>query len=556
MRLFVDGEERLFVLRRTISRGLSLGVTFSILMTTVFATAGAGSLAPVVHAAEKALSEEEAIALAKKQLTILGEYKLARVEFVDSIEMLWGKPIWSSSWNKENSGSIELRIDALSGGILKYERRGEERDLDAIQKKLPEDQAIQVATEFLKQVTTEEERSRLSKPNEYPDPYVNYNSTSKGTIINFTRIENEIPFLENGFRFRVGSNGEVIRFERHWTEEELPDTSKVIDIKNAEKKWDKEAILSPMYKDTAEIDQPVYDFKSEDPQIVNAITGEMLDSYGQTVNEKKIRLLGKTVPPSTTEQKIITQDEALKIAEQQIKKLPSTYRWNGRSFESRSVLDRKNWNFEFVSQPRDGSESDTVKIGINNRGYFVEFSMNEKSRFLEERKKIEKSITWAQAQESAEKFLQTFYPDQLGIIYAVDYVPNEKRIKEILENGEPYNIQFGYMIKGIPEEDTIFHVDINPATGEVWQMYNNGLQEYLLPRPSQKNIGIDLNTAKKVMKENKKLMLTYFQPKVDGIYGRKKMLEQPLLVYRYVGEKGLVKADGKWHSYAEKHKQE
>ncbi|OUQ85259.1 peptidase [Brevibacillus brevis] len=535
-------------------------------MTTVFASAGGGILTPVVHAAEKTLSEKEAIALAQKQLTMLSEYKLRDAEFVDGIEMLWGKSIWYTSWDKENGGSLGVQQDATSGKIWKYEYLGEEQDLDANQKKLTEDQAFQVATQFLKQVATEEERSRLSKPNEYPDSEIFYTRDKQGIDVNFTRIENGIPFLENGFRLIVGNDGEVIYFERRWTEGKLPDASKVIEITEAEKKWDEGAFPTFLNKDMASVSrkesepyQLVYEFQSNDPQFVDAITGKMLDSYGQVAKERKIQPLGKTVPPSTEERKLITKDEAQKIAEQQLKKLPGTYLSNGRVIESGSGSDPKVWFFEFTSQPGEGKKSDTVKIGIDASGYLVQYNVNQKNRSREESKKIEKGITWEQAQESARKLVQTFYSDQLGIIYAVDYAPSEERIKEIWENDEPYEIEFGYLINGVPAGDSsIFQVNVDAETGEVVDLYNHLYN--LGPSgdsslPPKNEDAIDLNAAKKVVKENKKLMLTYFHPKVRGSNGIMKMLEQPLLVYRYVGEKGLVTADGKWHSFTKERKQ-
>ncbi|WP_330898510.1 YcdB/YcdC domain-containing protein [Brevibacillus brevis] len=555
------------MLKRTKSYGLSLGVSSTLLMTTVFASAGGGILTPVVHAAEKTLSEKEAIALAQKQLTMLSEYKLRDAEFVDGIEMLWGKSIWYTSWDKENGGSLGVQQDATSGKIWKYEYLGEEQDLDANQKKLTEDQAFQVATQFLKKVATEEERSRLSKPNEYPDSDIFYTRDKQGIDVNFTRIENGVPFLENGFRLIVGNDGEVIYFERRWSEGKLPDASKVIKIAEAEKKWDEGAFPTFLYKDMASVSrkesepyQLVYEFQRIDPQYVDALTGKMLDSYGQVAQERKIQPLGKTVPPSTAERKLITKDEAQKIAEQQLKKLPGTYRSNGKSSESSDGYDEneiKSWYFEFVSQPEEGKKSDTVKIGINDSGHLVHYSVNAKTRFNEESKKIEKGITWVQAQESARKLVQTFYSDQSGIIYAVDYAPSEEKIKEIRENDEPYEIEFGYLINGIPVVDTIFQVNVDAETGEVVDLYNHLYNlgpsgDSSLPKNED---GIDLNTAKKVVKENKKLMLTYFHPKVRGSNGLMKMLEQPLLVYRYVGEKGLVTADGKWHSFTKERKQ-
>ncbi|MED1914669.1 peptidase, partial [Bacillus thuringiensis] len=493
------------------------------------------------------------------------EYNLRDAQFVDGIEMLWGKSIWYTRWNKENGRSFGVQQDATSGEIWKYEYIGEERDLDANQKKLTEDQAFQVATQFLKQVATEEERSRLSKPNEYPDSDIFYKRAKPGIDVNFTRIENGIPFLENGFRLIVGNDGEVIYFERRWSEGKLPDASKVIEITEAEKKWDEGAFPTFWYKNMAssfrkepESYQLVYEFQRIDPQVVDAITGKMLDSYGQVAKERKIEPLGKTIPPATTERKLITKDEAQKIAEQHIKKLPGIYNLNGKINESSSESDKKSWLFEYVLQTGDGKKSDTVHIIIDDSGCFVYFGLNAKIRFKEASKKIEKGITWSEAQESARKFVQTLYPDQVGKIYAVDYVPREKRIKEIWENDEPYEIEFGYLINGIPVDDTIFQVDVDAESGEVVDLYNyeyNDVPWGDSSLPPKNEEVIDLNTAKKVVKDNKKLMLTYFQPKVDGNYGIEKMLEQPLLVYRYIGEKGLVTADGKWHSFTRERKQ-
>lgn len=54
-------------------------------------------------------------------------------------------------------------------------------------------------------------------------------------FVTFTRVENEIPFLENGFRFIVDHNGEVMSFSREWYEGKLPDAAKVIDSAEAAK---------------------------------------------------------------------------------------------------------------------------------------------------------------------------------------------------------------------------------------------------------------------------------------------------------------------------------
>ncbi|MED1780672.1 S-layer homology domain-containing protein [Brevibacillus fortis] len=554
------------MLRRKASWGLSLGVSSSILMTSVFATAGVEGLAPIVHAAEKALSQEEAIKQAQKWVTIPGDYKLRSARMTDPDEdyNYTGRTFWNISWEKSKVGRIYVTIDAASGELSRYSNHLEDDQLGRTKNKLTEEQAIEAATQFLEKVTSEEERSRLSKPNEYVDLDAYY-FRNQGQLVKFTRMVNEIPFLGNGFQIIVDRNGEVISFHREWYDDKLPEATKVIEIAEAEKKWEEEAFPSLLYKDLAGRTnnyqqgpgtyELVYEFQNEDPQLVDATNGEVINLFGKAASEKKIKPLGNTVSKETPEKRLITKEEAQKIAEQYMKRLPSNYRFDGSSgggsSSGRGGISVHHWSFDFTPQNGGGKKSDEVEVDINDRGELVSYQVNPNGRFEETPKKM--VITWEQAEESATKLVKALLADQLGEIYLIEEEPSKETLQSYADNGEHYEVQFGMLINGIPVADETFRVEVNPETG-VAESLNTRSRSETRQLPKAKEKLTDQQSAKEVIKKQQKLQLVYLQPVPDW---KPVKQSEPLLVYRYVGDNGVVKADtGEWYSFVEAQKKQ
>ncbi|WP_409175282.1 S-layer homology domain-containing protein [Brevibacillus fortis] len=554
------------MLRRTTSWGLSLGVSSSILMTSVFATAGVEGLAPIVRADEKALSQEEAIKQAQEWVTIPGDYKLrsARMTNSDDDYNNTGRTYWNLTWEKSKVGRIYVTIDAASGKLSSYSNYLEDDQLGTTKNKLTEDQAMEAAKQFLEEVTTEEERNRLSKPNEYVDPDAYY-FRNQGQLVKFTRMVNEIPFLGNGFQIIVDRNGDVMSFHREWYDGKFPETTKVIELAEAEKKWEEEASLSLLYKDLTGMTnnyqqgpgtyELVYEFQNEDPQLVEATTGEVINLFGKAASEKTIKPLGNTISKETSEKRLITKEEAEKIAEQYVKRLPGNYRFEGSggggSSSGRGGISVHHWSFDFTPQNGGRKKTDEVEVDINDRGELVSYEVNPNSRFEETPKKM--LITWEQAEESATKLVKTLLADQLGEIYLIEEEPAKETLQSYADKGEHFDIQFGMLINGIPVEDETFRVEVNPETGVAESLNKRSRSETrLLPKAREKHM--EQQSAKEVIKEQQKLQLVYLQPVPEG---RPAKPSEPLLVYRYVGDNGVVKADnGEWYSFVEAQKKQ
>ncbi|MFS0554664.1 YcdB/YcdC domain-containing protein [Brevibacillus sp. 179-C9.3 HS] len=551
------------MLRRTTSWGLSLGVSSTILVTSVFATAGVEGLVPVAHAVEKTISQEEAIRQAQKWVTIPGDYKLERARLSNPEEDYtgMGNAHWNVTWEKSKVGTIHVTLDAVTGKLTRYYSYLEDNQVKSTKTKLTEEETIKLATQFLEKVTTEEERSHLSKPNEYVDPD-SYYFRNEGQRVNFTRMVGGIPFIGNGFRLMVEENGEIAGFYRDWYDGKLPDASKVIDQAEAEKTWGEKAIPSLIYKDVASMTsnqrvpgeyELVYDYEYKDPQLVDATTGEMINLFGKAASEKKIKPLGTTVAKKSTQKKLITKEEAQKIADQYMQRLPGSYRSDGSSgggSSSSGGVTIRRWSFDYTPQNGDAKQSTQVEVDINDRGELVEYRINPNSRFDETPKKM--VFTWEQAEESATKLVQTILADQLGAIYLIEEEPTQEALQSSLEEGEHYGIQFGVLVNGIPVEDESIEVEVHPETGQAISLNKRDRDVQTLPEAVADHI--DAKAAQEVFRKQKKLQLTYFQPMSDW---RLAKASDPLLVYRSIGDNGVVKAEsGEWYSFVEAQKQQ
>ncbi|WP_026557794.1 S-layer homology domain-containing protein [Brevibacillus sp. NSP2.1] len=558
------------MLRGTKSWGLAMAMSSSLLLTTLFANAGTIGGAPLVYAAEqptaKTLTQEEALKQAQKWVAVPADYRLLRVRYVGANEAYSTEPIWRVVWEKANEASLSVTIDAVSGKLLDYSKYGE-NESGGGSAQISREQAEKAATAFLERVTTADERARLSKANEYVPPNQPMFRGEQREFVTFTRVENEIPFLENGFRFIVDHNGEVMSFSREWYEGKLPDAAKVIDSAEAAKKWDEQAAPTLLFSDMSMFGrsqrlapfQLAYKYEADDPQFVDAATGQLLNALGKEASAKNIEPLGNT-HAKAEEKPLISKEEAQRIAEQYIKKLPGSYRSEGSNGGGTSSgvdgVEVRRWSFSFTPLQGNGSGEEQTELSINDRGELVEYSVNENARFQRSGQKWEKAVTWEQAEASALKLVRTLYADRLGDIYLVKQSPSKETLQSMQEKGLPYEITFGWLQDGIPIEYAQFAVEVNPETGVAETLDNRSRWD---GTPFVGAVGkdiVDRAAAKKAEQKQKTLQLTYYLPQEEP-FPVPPQPREPILVYRYVGDAGVVLAEtGEWLSFAEAKKQQ
>jgi hypothetical protein len=256
----------------------------------------------------------------------------------------------------------------------------------------------------------------------------------------------------------VNRNGEIISFNREWYDDLLPSADQVISAVEATKELAKKAVPSLVYKQRSAITRSnatngdpymlVYHYDQTDPQLLDATTGEILNALGQPAEEGRIKPLGTTIS-APVEEKIINQQEAEKIAQQLIKKLPGTYRFNGHVGGGGSTgpdgIERRNWRFEFTPVDQGEKPVETVQLSVGDRGQLVEYTSRERSTLRESGRKWEKAVSWEQAEASATQLVNIWFADRLGEIYLLPEKPSETYVKNVLEKGGYYEVNFGWM---------------------------------------------------------------------------------------------------------------
>lgn len=173
-----------------------------------------------------------------------------------------------------------------------------------------------------------------------------------------------------------------------------------------------------------------------------------------------------------------------------------------------------------------------------------------KSRYLRKNSGASKEqpVSWEQGEKNAIQFVKTIFADRLGEIYYKSSKPPEDIRKVDLEQGEPYFFTFGWLVEGVPVEYLDFEVEISTTTGEVEYMHARRQVDYIEPMKGQI---VTAKEAKEAEQKNKTLTLTYYLP-TPTFSSRLEPNRQPILVYRLIGDDGVVDAaTGEWISFAE-----
>lgn len=532
----------------------------------------------VAHAAvQKAneISQEDAMKIVQSLIVIPKGAKIDNFRY-EVAHPEWGQKTatWNLSWRNSDDQGISVTLDASSGRLLSY-FSWSRNDQAPGNKELTQEAAEKVAQAFLKKAA-KDEAGKLSKANEYPTNGY-YGATEIGRqMLHYTRVENGIPFLENGFTITVDANLNVTSFNRNWTDDPLPDATAKLSKEDAEKKLIESLRPSLLYRNMGDMlpgvrtGAPsyalVYQYGPNDPSVIDANSGDAITASGRAVaKENPIQPLGNTVRSQQVQSKLIGQEEAQKIAERWIKQFPGEFRSEGSHGGGTSIgpdgTVSRNWSFSFapINSTQSGKE-EGIDLNISDRGELVGYEDRSKQqiRFRGRTEKVDSPISWKEAKEKAVQFVKRVYPDRLGELYVESEEPSAETLHNLLEEKhENYQISFKWLVGGVPVDNSSLDVEIDPKDGEVIAMSNFRYEDAAAMNVEAVTPKLDAKQAVEVEFKEKKIMLTYFQPGFDYRYGRA-LTEQPkpILVYQLVGGNGVVDAaTGKWIDFDELRKQ-
>jgi|GEM_PF-696374 len=555
-------------------KGSILALSLSITVAGVFSPSlSVGQiLSPQsVYAAEsqeKLLSKAEALALVKKLVDVPAGYKEehSQLEKPSSYSEL-AVPAWNIYFRKDKEGGLHITVDARTGKLLRFSHFKDSNAKAHTGKTIGAKEAEQLAISFLHKVVDKQEAEKLSKANEYDQDGIDF-ITGFNHSFTFTRMEQNVPFLENGVQIIVDAEGNVRQFIRRWHEGSLPVATAKLSLAEAEKKLADSVKPSLAYVQLNEYigdygpgQRPyslVYKYGVTDPLLVDANKGEVLDRFGKPVQAgDKIKPLGSTISEKRSSEKLITKEEAQKIADEIIKKFPGSYTSEGNAGSGMSSgpdgIIHREWHFRYVPTNAKEDQREGIRIEVSDTGEIRSFS-NDESRFYEPGKKVENPISWDQAKENAIAVVKTLFADRLGELYLISDKPSaEVEKQQKAESVRGYSIRFGWLVNGVPVENASMHVEVNAETGKVQHLFT-GSDMRNVTMLAESKPKIDVEAARQKDAEKKKVMLTYFQPSMDWRNYRWGVPEKsdPLLVYRYVGDESVVDAvTGEWISFRE-----
>ncbi|TQK74040.1 S-layer family protein [Brevibacillus sp. AG162] len=513
------------------------------------------------------LTEEQVIPLMKKILIDTTGYAVEDIYLDETIALGQNGAVWTSYWVKEKGGNerIYIDVDATTGKLVQFTRFMDDNPKETAVGIISEKEALKKAEAFINAVAPEVQ-GHISKANEYqvddslPPQVMNH-------VFHFVRVENEIPFLENYLQVIVDSQGEIGSYSRKWYDGELPSPVPAISAEEAGRRWDESLKPALHYVYTGEqigkygLPQKkmilAYAYDEKAPVFIDAMTNQPMTFLGESISQQSPMIpIGTSTRTMGKEHKKLTDYEKSEKADE----IARTMFQAERDHQTSGSIAAVSWDgfgegsssrataFHYVRPAQGKEKAMRFHLGMDDYGEVTSFSVEEEHSETENRI-YPNPIPYEKAQAIAADFIKKFYPDRQGELYAIHLPPTEESKKWLFQRNGGYYITFGWLKQGIPVQNLETGVTVDPVNGEVKGMYTFPAYQSLEMIQGQK-AGIDEQKAKQVEKGNKKLRLTYFMPYPEWRNGTYLVSREPKLVYRMVGDDGVVDADsGKWVSY-------
>lgn len=504
------------------------------------------------------LTKEQVIPLMKKLPVYVEGYTEKEVSLHENIAFYPNGAVWSSYWTNENGGndSLHIDVDATTGKLVQFVIVSDHPKREATADSISKEEALKKAEAFLKTVAPDV-NGRISRANEYPIGDVS--PQIMGHAFVFARVENDILFPENYLQVLVDSNGEIYSYTRIWYEGKLPSPVPEVTIEEAAKRWEESVMPTLHYVYIHKKMSLVYSYDEKSPIFIDAMTNQPITILGESSSQQPpIVPLGASTRIAEGEpiklDDFDKREKADEIALTMFRAVPDQH---SQTVSSVSILTWDDSGEGSVSneetyqyaRPDIGTEKELkFRLGIDDYGEIMSFSVEEELGAIENRS-YPNPIPYKKAMATATDFMKKLYPDRQGELYAIHFPPTEESKRALFEQHGGYDITFGWLKQGIPVNGLEAGVTVDPVSGEVKRVFtfpsHQSLQSIEAQAPS-----INVTEAKQVEKGKKELRLTYFMPHPEWRTGTYLVSREPRLVYRMIGDEGVVDAaSGKWVSH-------
>lgn len=483
---------------------------------------------------EAKISKDKAIEIAKEALKSYFEYEIDEKKFESRIEFREdygsvGEYAWSIDWHmyEENrSINIDVWINANDGKIKRISRHEYDHNDDGPTiAQITEEEAKIKAEDFIKRVNSKEYKEAKLEENKYP----RYKGSTDYSF-NYIRQINGIPFERNSISIQVdGIKGEVVRYSYSWDENiDPPSVEGIIDEEKAEEVMRDNVDMGLRYiparnryyydEKVKEI-KLVYNPEFKNGYIVDAKEGTMLDYWGKTLEEEKIKDITeerkeeifKSAKIITKQNKEISEDRAREVVAKYIAELYG----DGYEIDRLRYIEnddywrtsgKKAWSADFTKAEGFKRYDDgEVTIDALTEELINAYRYEDFDDEIEEGYKP--VITWEEGYDKAIEAIAKYFPDKIKDIDTearyrkhTSY-RNGKEIPEL-----QYYFRFQRKVNGIYFSDDSISIEIGTKEGNIRELRCRWNDEAKFP---ETNGAISKEDAVEIFFEKNKPELAY-----------------------------------------------
>ncbi|GAX89549.1 YcdB/YcdC domain-containing protein [Effusibacillus lacus] len=505
--------------KRTTAVALTLGMLFT--------SVPYAALAESPAATASTMTQEEAVNVVKKFVSIPEDYKVLNVSFHDAKDGYgpYGRnSAWMITFGKEERyerGNIHAVVDAAKGIVVNLDFF--QQDDSTIENSITRDEARTRALEFLKKLAPD--KANQVKEAELQEKYYAYGPYGRSAMemFRFERVVNGIPYPADGITIRVNGKGELRGYNYNWSDNmQFPDLQASVDAAKAREVFKSSLNLQlqyqRIYKPYAwdEIESQLlygpwdtYGMGSPFPMI-DAAKGEAIGMDGKPVPAKPAMefkpLADKPGAPKAAKE--LTREEAQAIVDSYNLDLKgyTLETVNFENYKDRNLM----WRFHYrMGDPKDYKTMKNITVAIDAKtGELREYYRNEWREGPEEMPKDPK-VTREQAKSRAIEFLKSALPTQIDKIALNPAFELSLNSNPKMGLGYPFHsFEFVRLVNGVPDREGGARVVIDPNTGEIREFSAGwGWNDNVKYQPKE-NV-LDLETAKNKYVEKYKLRLQY-----------------------------------------------
>lgn len=519
-----------------------------------------GIITPAVAQGDSAgITQEQAMKIAKDMFNIPDSLKEVQIGYrEDEYPVL--RKVWEFSWSDSMLGRWQhyrVEVDADTGNILSYFEDQDWSRYKRVAKPKSQKECKVIAENFLKKLEPEklsQLKEKNTPKNEYLlwDPYgpQRYNFA-------YERQINGIPFPENSVSLIINAdNGRVMQYYYNWNDSvKFPETKPIIKTEDAEKIFIGKVGLKLNYvqlnryspinlpgKTPVQLYYVLGDNFSQ-PEMIDAVTGKIIDQYGKEIVKQKVYMPVKEEPaPVPKNQKTLTMEEAKEKVKDYIN-IPEKFKaQSSRYLEGWGAGSQKTWQFDFGPDSYGGG--DFLNVGIDAvTGQLVNFHRRERGWDTNEDRKI--NYDYAKCKNIAVDFLKKVAPQKAEYTLLVEQPDNQLWVVNGKAIDPPeYGFYFHRVVNGIPFPSNSLSVNVDNSTGEVRSFWSNWDQN--LKFAGEQSIISEQQAINKYFEVEKPSPVYTFKLNENG-----RPSTEVMLVYRFYTDdpKMVEAATGKVTSY-------